>query len=56
MNSHFRRFEMLAVQTMAGDVLKDDVNGVTSCFFRGFLRRFAWVWGLYDGNKHSAEH
>ena len=32
MNTHFRRFKMLALRTMAGDALKDDVNDTTSIF------------------------
>ena len=36
MNTHFRRFKMLALRTMAGDVLKDDVNDATSCFVEDF--------------------
>ena len=30
MNTHFRRFKMLTLRTMAGDTLKDYVNDVTS--------------------------
>ena len=30
MNTNFRRFKMLALQTMAGDALKDDVIDATS--------------------------
>ena len=32
MNTNFQRFKMLALQTMAGDELKDDVNNATSSF------------------------
>ena len=32
MNTNFRRFKMLPLRTMAGDVLKIDVNDATSNF------------------------
>ena len=32
MNTNFRRFKTLALRTMAGDVLKVDVNDATSIF------------------------
>ena len=32
MNTNFGRFKMLALRTMAGDELKDDVNNATSSF------------------------
>ena len=32
MNTHFRRFKMLALQTMAGEELKNDDTNATSCF------------------------
>ena len=42
---------MLALRTMAGDVLKDDVNDATS-YFRGFYMTFNMIVGLYDGTQH----
>ena len=30
MHTHFRRFKMLALRTMAGDALKEGVNDATS--------------------------
>ena len=36
MNTKFRRFKMLALRTMAGDVLNDYVNGATSIFLEDF--------------------
>ena len=34
MNTNFGRLKMLALRTMAGDELKDDVNNATSSFKR----------------------
>ena len=36
MNTHFKRFIILAVQTMAGEGLKNDANNATSCFLEDF--------------------
>ena len=36
MNTHFRRFEMLALQTMASDAFKDDVNNANVMFLEEF--------------------
>ena len=36
MNTHFRRFKMLSLRTMAGEALKDDANKPTSCFLKDF--------------------
>ena len=50
MNTYFKRFKMLALGTMAGDVLKDDVNDSASFFLEefdnilhvcGFVRRIS---------------
>ena len=35
MNTNFGIFKMLALRTMAGDGLKDDVNNATSKLLRG---------------------
>ena len=37
MNIKFRRFKMLALRTIAGDELKDDVNNVTSSLKRSSM-------------------
>ena len=37
--ANFRRFTMLALRTMAGDGLKDDVKDITSFFKRSSLTR-----------------
>ena len=49
MNTHFGRFEMLALWTMAGDELKDDVNNATSSFKRSSMT-FGMFVCLYDRN------
>ena len=36
MNTNFRRFKMIALRTMAGDALKDDVNDAGSIFLEDF--------------------
>ena len=43
MNTTFRRFKLLALRTMGGDALKDDVNGVLEDF-----DDVMHVCGLYD--------
>ena len=50
MNTNFRRFKMLALRTMAGDELKDDVNNATSSFERSSMTICMCV-GLYDRNQ-----
>ena len=37
MNTNFRRFKMLALRTMSGDELIDDVNNATSSFKRSSM-------------------
>ena len=44
MNTHFRRFKMLALRTMAGDMLKDDVNDATSRFVEDFDDALHMCW------------
>ena len=55
MNTHFWRFKTQALQTMAGDALKVDVNNATSNF-QGICFAFCMCMSLYDGNKHWVEH
>ena len=50
MNTNFRRYKMLALRTMAGDKLKDDVNNATSSFKRSSMT-FCMCVGLYDRNQ-----
>ena len=50
LNTNFRRFKMLALRTMAGDALKDDV-----IFFLRILVTFCMCVGLYYGNQHCVE-
>ena len=47
MNTHFLTFKRLALRTMAGDALKDEVNDATS-IFRGFLMVFCMRVGLHN--------
>ena len=49
MNTKFGRFKMLALRTMAGDELKDDVNNATSSFKRSSMTFCMCVY-LYDQN------
>ena len=49
MNTNFGRFKMLALRTMAGDELKDDVNNATSSFKRSSMT-FCTCVCLYDRN------
>ena len=37
MNTNFGRFKLLALRTMAGDELKDDVNNAMSSFKRSSM-------------------
>ena len=55
MNKNFRRFKMLALRTMAGDDLEDDVNNATSSFKRSSMT-FRTCVCLYDRNQHCIEH
>ena len=55
MNTNFRRFKTLALQTMAGDALKVDVSDATSISLRIFMTFYMSV-SLYDGNKHCVKH
>ena len=55
MDTNFGRFNMLALQTMAGDELKDDVNNATSSFKRSSMT-FCMCVGLYDRNQHCIEY
>ena len=55
MNTNFRIFKMLALQTMACDALKDDVNDATLIFLR-ILMMFRMCVGLYDRNQRCVEY
>ena len=55
MNTQFKRFKMLALQTMAGEGLKNDANNATSCFWRILMTYFVSV-GSYNGNQNCVEH
>ena len=55
MNTNFRRFKMLALRTMAGDELKDDVNNATSSFKRSSMT-FCMCVCLYKRNQLCIEH
>ena len=55
MNTNFGRFKMLALRTMAGDELKDDVNNAKSSFKRSSMT-FCMVIYLYDRNQLCIEH
>ena len=54
MNTNFRRFEMLALRTIAGDELKDDVNNAMSSFKRSSMT-FCMCVCLYDRNQLCIE-
>ena len=54
MNTHFGRFKLLALRTMAGDELKDDVNNATSSFKRSSMTLCMCVC-LYDRNQLCIE-
>ena len=47
MSTNFRRFKMLALRTMAGEALKDEVNDATSFVKRNLMTICVCV-GLYD--------
>ena len=55
MNTNFGRFKLLALRTMAGDELKDDVNNATSSFKRSSMT-FCMCVCLYDRNQLCIEH
>ena len=55
MDTNIGIFEILALRTMAGDELKDDVNNATSFSMRS-LMTFCMCVGLYDRNLHCIEH
>ena len=55
MYTHFGRFIKLALRTVAGDELKDDVNNATS-FLKWSSMTFCRLVGLYDQNQHFIEH
>ena len=55
MDTNIGRFIMLALQTMAGDGLKDDVKNATS-FFKRSSMMFCMCVGLDDRNQHFIEH
>ena len=55
MNTNLGRFKMLALSTMAGVELKDDVNNATSSFKRS-LMTFCMCVCLYDRNQLCIEH
>ena len=42
MDTNFERLKMLALRTLAGDELKNDINNATS-FLRGIRCRFVYV-------------
>ena len=54
MNTNFRRFKTLALQTMSDNALKVDVNDATSIVLEDFMIICRCV-SLYDGNKHCVE-
>ena len=49
-----RIFKQLALQTMACDELKDDINNAASFCNRNSMT--FCMWGLYDRNQHCIEH
>ena len=55
MNTHVRIFKMLALRTMAGNELKDDINNATSLFKRSSMT-FCTCVGLYDRNHHGTDY
>ena len=55
MDTHFGRFKMLSLRTMAGDEVKDDVNKVTSSFKKSSMTFCMCVY-LYDHNQLCIEH
>ena len=55
MDTNLGRFKMLALRTMAGDELKDDVNNATALFKRSPMTVFTCV-GLYNRSHHCIEN
>ena len=55
MNTNVGKFKMLALWTIAGDELKDDVNNATSSFKRSAMA-FNMCVCLYDRNQLCIEH
>ena len=55
MDANFGRLKMLALRTMAGDELRDDVNNATSSFKKSSMT-FCMCVGLYDRNQLCIEH
>ena len=55
MDTNFGIFKMLALRTMAGDEVKDDVNNVTSSFKKSSMTFCMCVY-LYDHNQLCIEH
>ena len=51
METNFGRFKMLALQTLAGEELKNDVNNAM-LFFKSSSMTFCICVGLYDRNHH----
>ena len=49
MDTNFGRFKMLALRTLAGEEVKDDVNNATSSFKRSSMT-FGMCVCLYDHN------
>ena len=54
MDTNCGKFKMLALRTLAGDELKDDVNNATYCFKSSVT--FCTCVDLYDLNQHRLEH
>ena len=54
MDTHFGRFRMLALRTMAGDEVKDDVINATSSLKRSSMTSCMCVC-LYDHNQICTE-
>ena len=55
MGTDFGRFKILALRTMAGDEVKDDVNNATSSFKRS-LMTFSVCVCFYDHYQLCIEH
>ena len=55
MDKFFGRFKMLALRTLAGEELKDDINIATSSLKRSSTT-FCMCVGLYNRNQHWIEH
>ena len=55
MDTNFGRYKMLALQTMADDEVKDDVNNVMSSFQKSSMTFCMCVY-LYDHSKLCIDH